>query len=68
MNKKINIEEMKRYLKRSLKNRVRITTSLVMLFLMSNGITRADYISIDEGKIYSGSATNFNRKRGEQDA
>ena len=67
MNKKINIEEMKRYLKRSLKNRVRITTSLVMLFLMSNGITRADYISIDNGKIYSGSSSNFNKKASQQD-
>ncbi len=41
---------------------------MVMLFLMSNGITRADYIAIDNGKIYSGSLGNFNNKRGERDA
>ena len=50
--KNINIEEVKRYLKRSLKKKVKITTSLIVLFMMSNSIvSMADIIAIDNGKI-----------------
>lgn len=50
--KNINIEEVKRYLKRSLKKKVKITTSLIVLFMMSNSIvSMADWISLDGGKI-----------------
>ncbi|MDU7496842.1 hypothetical protein [Sneathia sanguinegens] len=49
---KINIEEMKRYLKRSLKKKVKITTSLIVLFMMSNSIvSMAAWLAIDNGKI-----------------
>ena len=54
----INVEEMKRYLKRSLKKKVKITTSLIVLFMMSNSIvSMADGLYIDDGRIYSGSGT-----------
>ena len=49
--KNINIEEVKRYLKRSLKNKVKITTSLIVLFMMSNSIVSGNVIMIDNGKI-----------------
>ena len=49
--KKINVEEMKRHLKRTLKKKVRITVSLVFVFLMTNSISMSDYISVDDGKI-----------------
>ena len=50
--KNINIEEVKRYLKRSLKKKVKITTSLIVLFMMSNSIvSMASYVTIDNGKI-----------------
>ena len=50
--KNINIEEVKRYLKRSLKKKVKITTSLIVLFMMSNSIvSMASYIEIKDGKI-----------------
>uniref|UniRef100_UPI0028051B6B hypothetical protein n=1 Tax=uncultured Sneathia sp. TaxID=278067 RepID=UPI0028051B6B len=50
--KNINIEEVKRYLKRSLKKKVKITTSLIVLFMMSNSIvSMADGISIANGRI-----------------
>ena len=56
--KNINIEEVKRYLKRSLKNKVKITTSLIVLFMMSNSIvSMAEVFYIDDGRIYSGSGT-----------
>ena len=58
---KINIEEMKRYLKRSLKKKVKITTSLIVLFMMSNSIvSMADNITIDKGKIGVGWKTDYN--------
>lgn len=47
----INVEEMKRYLKRSLKKKVKITTSLIVLFMMSNSIVNGNIIMIDKGKI-----------------
>ncbi|WP_066729941.1 YadA-like family protein [Sneathia sanguinegens] len=47
----INVEEMKRYLKRSLKKKVKITTSLIVLFMMSNSIVNGNVIMIDKGKI-----------------
>ena len=54
----INVEEMKRYLKRSLKKKVKITTSLIVLFMMSNSIvSMSDGLYIDDGRIYSGSGT-----------
>ena len=50
--KNINIEEVKRYLKRSLKKKVKITTSLIVLFMMSNSIvSMATFVAIDNGKI-----------------
>ncbi|WP_375168550.1 YadA-like family protein [Sneathia vaginalis] len=49
--KNINIEEVKRYLKRSLKKKVKITTSLIVLFMMSNSIVSGNVIMIDGGKI-----------------
>ena len=52
--KNINIEEVKRYLKRSLKNKVKITTSLIVLFMMSNSIVSGHVIVVNEGKIGSG--------------
>ncbi|MBE3030891.1 hypothetical protein IMK15_02685, partial [Sneathia sp. DSM 16631] len=48
--KNINIEEMKRYLKRTLKKKVRITVSLVFIFLMTNSISLADIV-IQNGKV-----------------
>ena len=51
--KNINIEEVKRYLKRSLKKKVKITTSLIVLFMMSNSIGMATAITIENGKIGS---------------
>ena len=57
---KINIEEMKRYLKRSLKKKVKITTSLIVLFMMSNSIvSMANYITIDNGKIGEGGKGDY---------
>ena len=54
--KNINIEEVKRYLKRSLKKKVKITTSLIVLFMMSNSIvSMAEVFFIDDGRIYTGS-------------
>ena len=54
----INVEEMKRYLKRILKKKVKITTSLIVLFMMSNSIvSMSDGLYIDDGRIYSGSGT-----------
>ena len=50
MNK--NIKEIEKFLKRSLKKKVKITTSLILLFMMSNSIiSKADYITSDKGKI-----------------
>lgn len=50
--KNTNIEEIKKYLKRSLKKKVKITTSLIVLFMMSNSIvSMAAYLAIDNGKI-----------------
>ena len=49
--KNINIEEVKRYLKRSLKKKVKITTSLIVLFMMSNSIVSGNVIMIENGKI-----------------
>lgn len=48
---KINIEEMKRYLKRGLKKKIKITTSLIVLFMMSNSIGMAYGITIERGRI-----------------
>ena len=65
----INVEEMKRYLKRSLKKKVKITTSLIVLFMMSNSIvSMSDGLYIDDGRIYSGSGTKANilRKKDKQ--
>ena len=60
--KNINIEEVKRYLKRSLKKKVKITTSLIVLFMMSNSIvSMATFVAIDNGKIgEKGAKTNYN--------
>ncbi|WP_083497856.1 hypothetical protein, partial [Sneathia sanguinegens] len=58
---KINIEEMKRYLKRSLKKKIKITTSLIVLFMMSNSIGMATQITIDSGKIGSYGRNNSSR-------
>ncbi|MDU4652590.1 MAG: hypothetical protein E6Y25_04060, partial [Sneathia sanguinegens] len=60
----INVEEMKRYLKRSLKKKVKITTSLIVLFMMSNSIVSGQVIVIDKGKIGSGSAGAAGKKWG----
>ena len=50
--KNTNIEEVKKYLKRSLKKKVKITTSLIVLFMMSNSIvSMADNVTIDKGII-----------------
>ena len=62
--KNINIEEVKRYLKRSLKNKVKITTSLIVLFMMSNSIVSGHVIVVDKGKIGSGSAGAAGKKWG----
>ncbi|WP_311679112.1 hypothetical protein, partial [Sneathia vaginalis] len=59
--KNINIEEVKRYLKRSLKKKVKITTSLIVLFMMSNSIGMATNISIEKGKIGSWGSENTNK-------
>jgi|GEM_PF-3073887 len=59
--KNINIEEVKRYLKRSLKKKVKITTSLIVLFMMSNSIGMAAYITVDDGKIGSWGKNNSSR-------
>ena len=59
--KNINIEEVKRYLKRSLKKKVKITTSLIVLFMMSNSIGMAAYITVDDGKIGSLGKNNISR-------
>ena len=60
--KNINIEEVKRYLKRSLKKKVKITTSLIVLFMMSNSIvSMADNITIDKGKIGVGWKNDYNK-------
>ena len=59
--KNINIEEVKRYLKRSLKKKVKITTSLIVLFMMSNSIGMAAYITVDDGKIGSWGKNNISR-------
>ncbi|WP_277284047.1 YadA-like family protein [Sneathia sanguinegens] len=58
---KINIEEMKRYLKRSLKKKIKITTSLIVLFMMSNSIGLATAITIDSGKIGSWGSENTSK-------
>ncbi|WP_311678267.1 hypothetical protein, partial [Sneathia vaginalis] len=55
--KNINIEEMKRYLKRTLKKKVRITVSLVFIFLMTNSISLADIVIYD-GKVGEWHNTN----------
>ena len=62
--KNINIEEVKRYLKRSLKNKVKITTSLIVLFMMSNSIVSGHVIVVDKGKIGSGNAGAAGKKWG----
>ena len=62
--KNINIEEVKRYLKRSLKKKVKITTSLIVLFMMSNSIVSGHVIVVDKGKIGSGSAGAAGKKWG----
>ena len=67
MKTKVSVEEMKRHLKRTLKNKVRITISLVFAFLLTNSISMADYLNIDNGKIYSGSSGNSNNKNKEQE-
>ena len=60
--KNINIEEVKRYLKRSLKKKVKITTSLIVLFMMSNSIvSMADLLSIDNGRIGVGRKNDYNK-------
>ncbi len=59
--KNINIEEVKRYLKRSLKKKVKITTSLIVLFMMSNSIGLATAITIDSGKIGSWGSENTSK-------
>lgn len=60
--KNTNIEEVKKYLKRSLKKKVKITTSLIVLFMMSNSIvSMADYITIDNGKIGVGGKGDYNK-------
>ena len=60
--KNINIEEVKRYLKRSLKKKVKITTSLIVLFMMSNSIvSMATNISIENGKIGSWGRENTSK-------
>ena len=60
--KNINIEEVKRYLKRSLKKKVKITTSLIVLFMMRNSIvSMADNITIDKGKIGVGRKNDYNK-------
>lgn len=52
--KNTNIEEIKKYLKRSLKKKVKITTSLIVLFMMSNSIvSMADWLSVDKGRVGS---------------
>ena len=58
---KINIEEMKRYLKRSLKKKIKITTSLIVLFMMGNSIGMASYITLDNGKIGTWGRDNTSR-------
>lgn len=61
MNK--NIKEIEKFLKRSLKKKVKITTSLILLFMMSNSIiSKADYITSDKGKI--GTPGKSNKSKG----
>ena len=63
--KNINIEEVKRYLKRSLKKKVKITTSLIVLFMMSNSIiSMAEWLAIDKGIVGEKGVNKTGYKRG----